>query len=168
MIISDASPLIHLASIGKLQFTLDLFQELGIPNAVHEEAIIRGIEKGYSDAHLLQGYVNSQKIKIVAIDDEDLLLETFLHKGEYESILLARKLKRLLLIDEQKGRLVAEQKGVPVITTAGVLLLLLRKKIIPHELYSKNLSKYAARGWLSSDQYQQYLLAGKKYEGEKS
>lgn len=163
MIISDTSPLIHLTAIGKLPFLLDLYGVLNISNAVQEEAIVQGIEKGYSDATLLEGYVKSNKIKVLPAGADDPVLKPFLHPGEYESILLAKQMGYLLLIDEQKGRLVAERNGISVITTAGVLLVLLRKKMIDYERYSKNLAKYSARGWLSSDLYHKYLEAGKTY-----
>jgi len=115
---------------------------------------------------MLEGYVDSNKIKVLAIENEDLPLKSFLHAGEYESILLARTRREFLLMDEQKGRLVAEQNHIPVITTAGILLLLLEQKVINYDHYGKNLAKYAARGWLASDIYQKYLQAGKKYAEE--
>ena len=67
-------------------------------------------------------------------------------------------------MDEKKGRLVAEQRNIPFITTAGLILLLLRHNVIKYNLYCSNLAKYASNGWFSLQNYQQYIKRGKKYE----
>ncbi len=52
--------------------------------------------------------------------------------GEAEAIALARELHAdRLLIDERKGRKLAEQEGIPVIGLLGVVLLAKRKALIP-------------------------------------
>ena len=49
-------------------------------------------------------------------------LELILGRGEAEAIMLAEKLKLPLLIDERKGRKIAEKRGIKIIGTLGVLL----------------------------------------------
>ncbi len=84
--------------------------------------------------------------------------------GEYESIQLALELKALLIMDEKKGRNITEQKGIKTFTTADILLLLLKEKVIDYGFFQKNLSKYSANGWLGVNIYQKYLKEGKIYE----
>jgi len=49
-------------------------------------------------------------------------LELILGRGEAEAIMLAEKLKLPLLIDERKGRKIAEKRGIKIIGILGVLL----------------------------------------------
>ena len=164
MIILDASPLIHLTKIGKLEYVIDLFDYIIISNAVYKEVIEEGIKEGFNDAILILNYLKKDKIKEITIENPDLLLNEYLHPGESESIQLALFLKAILVIDEKKARMIAEQRGIGFLTTADVLLLLLKEKLIKFEYFQKNFLKYSADGWLGADIYQKYLEEGKKYE----
>ncbi|MBN2152562.1 MAG: hypothetical protein JW839_14005 [Candidatus Lokiarchaeota archaeon] len=78
---------------------------------------------------------------------------------------LAKEHGALLLIDEEKGRIAAEQHAVETLTTAGVLLYLVRKKAaIPIDLFRENLAKYARDSWFSLELYQKCLNEGEKNE----
>lgn len=164
MIILDASPLIHLTKIGKLEYIINLFDFIIISHAVYKEVIEEGIKAGYTDAILILNYFKNNKIKEITIENPDPLLEEYLHPGESESIQLADQLKCILIIDEKKGRLIAEQKGIEFLTTADGLYLLLKEGLINFDFFKKNLTKYSADGWLGAEIYQKYLEEGKKYE----
>jgi predicted nucleic acid-binding protein len=59
----------------------------------------------------------------------DLML--VLDPGEAEAILLAEEVQcRFLLIDERKGRAIANRRGVPVVGIAGVLLVAKKRGLI--------------------------------------
>ena len=45
MIISDSSPLIALAKIGRFELLRDLFKDIYISKAVHREVVVRGKAK---------------------------------------------------------------------------------------------------------------------------
>jgi uncharacterized protein len=45
-IISNTTPLIGLASIGKFELLQQLFETIIIPQAVYDEAVVSGREKG--------------------------------------------------------------------------------------------------------------------------
>ncbi|MHA1720848.1 MAG: hypothetical protein DRO88_13520 [Promethearchaeia archaeon] len=168
MIIFDSSPLIHLTKIGKIEFVLKLFGKINIPVAVHEEVVEKGIQFGYSDAYLIQNFENEQKILKIKIKKQDSTLINFLHRGEMEVIQLAEKYSKiekcLIVMDEKKGRLIAEQRNISYISTASLILLLLRKNLIDYNLYCSNLAKYTSYGWFSLQNYQQYIKRGKYYE----
>ncbi len=164
MIIFNSSPLIHLTKIGKLEYYLNIIDFIIIPHEVYTEVIEEGIKAGFSDAILLQNYYINKKIKKKNITQEDPILKDYLHPGEYESILLAKQLNGLLVMDDKKGRSVAEQKGLEVLTTADILLLLCKEKEIEYGLFKTNLGKYSANGWLSPVIHDKYLKEGKKYE----
>jgi hypothetical protein len=164
MIIFNSSPLIHLTKIGKIEYILNIFDFIVIPSEVYSEVIEEGIKEGFSDATLLYNYVENKKIKKIEINKPDLILKDYLHPGEYETIILAQQLEGLLVIDDRKARAVAEQKNLEVLTTADVLLLLLKENVINSTLFQLNLSKYSANGWLAPNIYEKYLAEGKKYE----
>jgi hypothetical protein len=164
MIILDASPLIHLTKIGKLEYIIELFDFIIISNAVYKEVIEEGIIAGYTDATLILNYLKKDKIKEITIENPDPLLNEYLHPGESESIQLALYLKAILVIDEKKGRMIAEQRDIEFLTTADMLLLLLKEDLINFDFFHNNLSKYSADGWLGANIYQKYLEEGKKYE----
>ena len=44
-VVSNASPLIHLAKIGQLNLLHDFFGDIAIPRAVYQECIIEGEER---------------------------------------------------------------------------------------------------------------------------
>ena len=85
-----------------------------------------------------------------------------------EVIQLAEKYSKiekcLIVMDEKKGRLIAEQRNISYISTASLILLLLRKNLIDYNLYCSNLAKYTSYGWFSLQNYQQYIKRGKYYE----
>lgn len=164
MIIFNSSPLIHLSKIGKMEFLFKIFDFIIIPEAVYSEVIEAGLNAGYSEAILLLNYYNSKKILKMKITTPDPILKGYLHPGEYEAILLAQELNALLVIDDKKGRTVAEQKRLEFLTTADIFLLLIKEKVINSTLFKLNLGKYSANAWFASNLYQKYLKEGKKYE----
>ncbi len=164
MIIFNSSPLIHLTKIGKIEYVLNMFDFIVIPSEVYSEVIEEGIKEGFSDATLLNNYFKNKKIKKMEIIKPDPILKDYLHPGEYEAIILAQQLDGLLVMDDRKARTVAEQKKLEVLTTADVLLLLLKENLINSTLFQLNLGKYSANGWLAPDIYKKYLTEGKKYE----
>ncbi|HEY0087841.1 MAG TPA: hypothetical protein VGB37_03300 [Candidatus Lokiarchaeia archaeon] len=140
------------------------FKYITIPSSVFKEAIEDGITAGYSDAIILKNFFEEKKIEKVNISQHEFVLKNYLHPGEYEAILLAQEKNGLLVMDEKKGRFVAERKNIDVITTVDLLLLLCKEKAIDYFLFQSNLGKYASAGWLSPEIYQKYLLEGKKFE----
>jgi predicted nucleic acid-binding protein len=89
-----------------------------IPEAVYQEAIVSGKPHADKLGEWAQG-------KVVEITDIELCrsIKLSLHKGEAEAITLYKeKSADLLLIDEKKGRKVAEYYDVKIIGTIGLLL----------------------------------------------
>jgi len=164
MIIFDSSPLIHITKIGKIDYILRKFGCIIIPNAVFTEVIDDGIKEGYSDAIFLKNLFEERKIEKIEIKQQEIVLKNYLHPGEYEAILLAQQINGLLIMDEKKGRFVAERKKIEVVTTPDLLLLLCKEKIIDYTLFQSSLGKYASKGWLNPEIYQKYLMEGKKFE----
>ena len=118
-IVSNSSPLILLAKIGRFNILRDLFGLVYIPKSVYHEVVVVGAGKAGSkevEEGIKSGWI---KVETAQIGPE---LELILGRGEAEAIMLAEKLKLPLIIDERKGRKIAERRGIKIIGTLGVLL----------------------------------------------
>lgn len=127
-IVSDASPLINLARIGKLDLLLQLYGELYLPEAVWQEVVVRGA--GQPGAGEIQ---TAAWIKRHAVTNWPLVqaLEQELDAGEAEAIALALELSaELLLMDERLGREAARHLSLRCIGLIGVLLEAKHKGLI--------------------------------------
>lgn len=118
-IVSNSSPLILLAKIDRFNLLRDLFKLVYIPKSVYHEVVIVGAGRAGSkevEEGIKSGWI---MVETVQISPE---LELILGRGEAEAIMLAEKLKLPLIIDERKGRKIAEKRGIKIIGTLGVLL----------------------------------------------
>lgn len=110
VIISDASCLIALSKVEELGFLKTLFEEVIITREVSAE---------FGGA--LPDWIVTREVKNLEKIQE---LEKILDKGEASSIALALETDRsLLIIDELKGRKIAQSLHVEIIGTIGVILL---------------------------------------------
>jgi predicted nucleic acid-binding protein len=128
-IVSNASPLINLARIGKLDLLQELYGELIIPEAVWREVVIEGA--GQPGAGEVRA---SNWIKTMAATNRELeqALKQELDAGEAEAIALATGIEAdLLLMDEHLGREVAHHLGLRCTGLIGVLIEAKRKGLIP-------------------------------------
>ncbi len=121
IIVSNTTPLIGLASIQRFYLLYQLFSKIYIPQAVYNEAVVRGREFGGAKRKVS----TAQWIETVAVDSRlavDVLLDV-LDLGEAETIVLAREIGAdWVLMDEKKGRRKLTQLGLNKIGTVGILL----------------------------------------------
>ena len=129
IIVSDATPIISLAKIDKLALLGQFYTEVILPNAVFSEVCRNPAFAVEAEAIRKCSFMkiktanNPHSIKILKAVGLDL--------GESEAIALADTLPDpLLLIDERKGRLIAQNMGIKVIGTLGVLLQAKRAGLI--------------------------------------
>jgi predicted nucleic acid-binding protein len=132
--VSNTSPLIWLSKIGRISLLKELFGEVVIPEEVYKEAVERGLQEGFSDALVIKDAVDQGWIKISKLDKNETLLcqkimkHAFeIHRGEAQAIVLAQRVRSLLLIDESSGRAFAEAWGLKVKGTIYVILSALRQ-----------------------------------------
>ena len=121
IVVSDTTPLIGLASIGRLGLLQELFDEVYIPQAVFDEAVTFGREESKAK----QEVSNADWIHIVDVKDRlavNVLLDE-MDLGEVETIVLASEMNAdWVLMDEKKGRRKLAQLNIPKIGTLGILL----------------------------------------------
>lgn len=129
IVISDASPLIALASVRQLDLLRALYGKVVIPPAVYDE-----ITAAYPAAPGAGDVRNAEWIQVRLADNHRLIeaLSLELDTGEAEAIGLAVELNAdLLLIDERRGRIVATRLGRRVVGVLGILIEAKAAGILP-------------------------------------
>lgn len=128
IVIADSSPLILLARIGQLSLLGDLYGKVFIPTAVHRETVLQD--------PLRPGAVEIAGADWLTVQSTDDLLAVRLLRqqigpGESEAIVLALQFEAaLLLIDDAKGRRIAEAYGISAVGTIGVLIQAKRRGLL--------------------------------------
>lgn len=120
IVVSDTTAITSLLKISQIEILETLFGEIIIPQAVQAELTRY---HGVLPAWLL----------VQEAADFELLNELLkqLDLGEAEAITLAKRLEAdFLIIDEKRGRLLAEQLDLRCIGLAGVLLLAKKRRLI--------------------------------------
>ena len=133
--VSNSSPIMNLAAIGRLGLIKLKFGNVVIPDAVWCEVVIDG--KGKRGAEDVE---NSDWITIQSVRDKALVkaLEKDLDIGESEAITLAVENNAdVLLLDDKSARLIAANLGLNIIGIIGILIWAKKEGVI--EQLSKEL-----------------------------
>lgn len=155
MVVSNTSPIINLACIGRLQLLPDLFGEIVVPPAVFHE-----ITTPFPEAPSAADVRAAAWIRRESLANQPLVasLRLELDSGEAEAIACALEAKaELLLIDERRGRRVAQQLGIPVTGLIGVLLLARKKGLIGSIRPLLDELRIGAGFWISDALYSRVL-----------
>lgn len=157
VVISNSSPIIHLATIGRLHLLEGLYSRILVPEKVYLEC---------TDAVHCRNEVDlisqSSWIKRHSIEDDRLfkLLYSEIDAGEAEALVLALEQKAdLLLLDDQEARNKARKLELPVTGTLGVLLKFKNEGMI--KSFAEDVKKLQRTGfWLSQDLVNTLLSSG--------
>ncbi len=126
IVVSDTSPITNLIQIHQLAILRKLFYDVVITPAVYAELCALPEQKSI--------LAEENWIKVIKLPEENLVkgLEGKLDRGEAESIALAIYLQAdYLLIDEIKGREIAEKLGIRIVGLVGILIKAKAEAIIP-------------------------------------
>jgi uncharacterized protein len=137
--VSNTSPIIWLAKIGKLDLLKDMFGVVLISEESYKEAVEVGLREGYSDALVIkdacdQGWVRVERLagEQVALCQKIMRHSFELHEGEVQAIVLAREIGKdtLLLMDDSSGRAFAETWGLKVKGVLYVIITAMRNELL--------------------------------------
>ena len=125
-VVSNTTPILSFIKLNRLDILKKIYEKILIPEAVFNE-IREGKSKYYTDIS------KESWIEILKVENRKILsqLEKKLDKGEAEAIALSLELSAdLLLIDEKLGRKIAEEKGIKITGTIGILIKAKKQGII--------------------------------------
>jgi predicted nucleic acid-binding protein len=162
ILVADTGPLIALAKVGKLHLLKNLIWQLVyIPPRVHKELWGKiGLESDAIETALEEFIqISTPKSSNIATD----IVTAELGEGEKQVIRLGTSLQQnvMVLIDEQAGRRAAKALDIPLIGTAGVLLLAKRHGLVKHII--PLIIELRKQNYWFSDEFVEYL---KKMSGE--
>jgi predicted nucleic acid-binding protein len=152
--VSNTTPLRYLIAIDHETLFGQLFEEVFVPAAVHEE-----LTDARTPEHVRRRVQSLPAWYVVRIlkEPQSTAFPVTLHRGEREAILLAEVVRPdVLLIDDQVGRTIAMSRNLPVSGTLGVLEQADMLGLI--QSLQEVLKQLKASGFFIADQLEQQLL----------
>lgn len=138
--IINASPLIILGKLNKINILIKIYKNLEITNKVYEEVVLKGIEQNASDAFIAKQHIGNKEIKVFDLDKKFLDIAGKIQLiynidiGEAETIALALQLtQKEIIIDETAAREAARSFDIKPIGSLGILLIAYQKNLISKE-----------------------------------
>lgn len=153
-VVSNSSPIIHLAKIGKLSLLREYFNTIMVPESVLKECVAEG-----KDRKEVEAIKKAEWIRVAEVQDKKLvkLLQSSLDDGESEAIALSLESGAdLILLDDSDAREKARIYGLTVTGTLGVLLRAKKDRKISS--LKENIIKLRESGFRVSDFVEERLL----------
>jgi predicted nucleic acid-binding protein len=157
MIIVDASVLIALAKIGRLNLLRALFEKALCTPEVRAEAMAGGravqapevvhIERAMDEGWLAETRLTREERALAS----RLARSTGIGRGEASSIVAARSRDVLLAVDDKEARMLAASFGIRHLGTAGILLQAHRAQALSFAEFEDALKDLSKVLWLSSE-----------------
>lgn len=126
MYVFDATPLIVLASVDRLDLVSALDDECGIPEPVREEVVATGLDAGYADARRIEQAIEAEQFSVEPAPDSSLVEKLgradALSSADVAVLTVATEHDGVAVMDEQAGRAIASIEGIPSRGTAYVVL----------------------------------------------
>lgn len=149
LVIADSSALIALATCDVLNVLLEVYDDVKVPEAVYMETVAP--EKPQSD--LLGEFLVGRVLQVDT--SRSVIAAGGLGRGEIEAMTLYKQLSAdLLLIDDQRARIVAEHNQIQCIGALGFLLIAKQKgklnKVAPYIQMLRNSTLYYGDDLLDS------------------
>ncbi len=154
-IVSDASALIALAKMGRLELLRALYGQVIIGTVVKEEVFDQGkaisapgvehVEKGLEERWIRLAPLTAREKKLM----RRILKTTRLDLGEAESLAVAHSRKLMLIVDDREARALAAAMHLEFLGTAGVLLEAFLKGRLTLEELEDAVQELSGVIWLS-------------------
>ncbi len=129
IVVSNTTPLISLAVIGRFELLKMLFGRIHIPQAVYEETAAEGETRPGAEEVRRADWIEVKAIRAPSTVFE--LLDR-LDRGESEAIVLTEEMNAdWVLMDERAARDILDERGLRKIGTLGILLKAKALGLIP-------------------------------------
>ena len=165
-IVSNATPLIYLAKIGKICLLKYVFGEVFIPEEVRVEVVDRGKELGERDAYVVEKAIKDGWLKVSRVELVEVSIN--LELGEVAVLSLAKKLGvREVLMDEVSARTAARLMDLTPRGTIYVLIKALEKKEMDFDKFLEALNELIREGFrLKEEVYLEAVRRARKIMAE--
>ncbi len=127
-VISNASPLIYLSKIGRLELLHDMFDTVYVSSTVLREMLGgKNLSDGFASAMKVEDAINTGWVKVEELEaDEHDAAEKYsrdpgIHHGEADMLAIGHRFD-LLLLDDLVARTFAKALGFDVVGTIGLIL----------------------------------------------
>ena len=133
-VVSNATTLIYLAKIGRIDLLRKVFGEVFVPEEVRIEVVDKGKQLGEGDAYVVEKAIKDGWLKVLSVEALEIPIK--LEPGEIAVLSLSRRQGlREVLVDEISARTAARLMGLIPRGTIYVLLKAL-------EIREVNLSEF--------------------------
>jgi len=158
-VVSNATPLIYLAKIGRMDLLKEVFEEVLIPEEVKVEVVDEGKRLGERDAYIVEKAVRDGWLKVLTVEALEIPIK--LEQGEVAVLSLAKRQGfREVLVDEVSARTAARLMGLIPRGTVFVLLKALEIEEISLNDFLDALSELVRHGFRLKEEV--YLEAVRK------
>lgn len=165
-VVSNATPLIYLAKIGRIELLVKVFSEVYIPDEVKSEVVDEGKRLGKVDAYVVEDAIADGLIKVSSAEIVEPPIP--LGNGEAAVISLAKELGLLeVLMDEVVARTAARLMGLTPRGTIFVLLKALEMREISLNEFFEALSDLVKHGFrLKEEVYLEAIRRAREIDRE--
>ena len=151
MWVFDATPLIYLAKVNKLQLVTHLEGQCYLPQQVHSEVVATGLEEGYTDARRVEQCIDAGLFEVVSVDDSQLVGQLQqnpnLSDADVAVLECAASRDAIAVMDEAYGRTAAEIEGIETRGTAYIVLLCAKHEDISVSKAREIVDSMIEAGW---------------------
>lgn len=155
MIVADATVLIALAKMGRLELLRQVYDRVVIGGEVQKEVLHQGKAIAAPGVEHIDRAVEEGWIEVTRLTVREkkvmlrILKSTRLGEGEGESIALAHSRELMLIVDDREARALAATMRLQFLGTAGVLLEAFLKGHLTYEQLEDAVKGLSRVLWLS-------------------
>jgi len=165
VVLCNASPLMALGKLNRLDLLAGLFREVQTTRAVYDEVITQGLIRGAPDAHTVRLFWQRQQWPVIDVPEAQLSVyapPVILDPGEAEVLALAQSLANpLVLLDDEIARAEARRLKLRLCSTLGILVRAHRGGLLPLDQAELLIREIAARPdiWIAAKLCEQVLAS---------
>lgn len=156
--VSNSTPLIYLAKVGKLNLLKGLFDEIIVPKEVYEEVVVEGRERGEPEVPLISDLFEEGFIRREESPKPKRELRN-LHEAEGKAIEICEgKEIQHILVDDKEAFELAKLLGLKPWRTSSIILKFFESGKIDHSELRETLQDLSSAGYFMTAEVYELIL----------
>jgi hypothetical protein len=148
--VSNSTPLIYLAKLGKIDLLKRIFDKIYVPTEVFEEVMTKGKELNKKEVFILESLMKEKFIEVREVRKKLGQIKS-LHEGEMKAISLCRELGlNILLIDDKEGYEFCRILKLRPYRTTALLLRFYKEDLLGYKKFCDSILKLSEEGYFLS------------------